>query len=187
MEFLPLAIPEVVLVTPRVHHDARGFFLERFQQDPFAAAGLPTMYVQDNHSRSGRGVLRGLHFQRGAFAQGKLVGVTRGEVLDVAVDLRPASATFGHWVSAILDDENLRMLWVPRGFAHGFVVRSEVADVVYKTDAPYAAEADAGVCWNDPTLAIDWRLEDLPPGAPQLSPRDAGLPALDAAMAAAER
>ncbi|MFO7545537.1 MAG: dTDP-4-dehydrorhamnose 3,5-epimerase [Trueperaceae bacterium] len=187
MEFLPLAIPEVVLVTPRVHRDARGFFLERYRQEAFAAAGLPTTYVQDNHSRSRIGVLRGLHFQHGAFAQGKLVGVTRGEVLDVAVDLRPGSATFGRWVSAILNDENLRMLWVPRGFAHGFVVRSEVADVVYKTDAPYVPGADAGVRWDDPALAIDWQLDVLPPGAPQVSPRDANLPGLDAAVAGAER
>lgn len=187
MDFLSLAIPDVVLVTPRVHRDERGFFLERYRQEAFAAAGLPTTFVQDNHSRSRKGVLRGLHFQRGAFAQGKLVGVTRGEVLDVAVDLRPGSTTFGRWVSAILNDENLRMLWVPRGFAHGFVTRSEEADVVYKTDAPYVPEADAGVRWDDPTLAIDWHLEDLPQGAPRLSTRDANLPELDVVMTEAGR
>jgi len=187
MDFLSLAIPDVVLVTPRVHRDERGFFLERYRQEAFAAAGLPTTFVQDNHSRSRKGVLRGLHFQRGAFAQGKLVGVTRGEVLDVAVDLRPGSTTFGRWVSAILNDENLRMLWVPRGFAHGFVTRSEEADVVYKTDAPYVPEADAGVRWDDPTLAIDWLLEDLPQGAPRLSTRDANLPELDVVMTEAGR
>ncbi len=187
MEFQPLAIPDVVLVEPRVHRDARGFFLERYQKEAYAAAGLPTEYVQDNHSRSRQGVLRGLHFQRGVHAQGKLVGVTRGEVLDVAVDIRPGSATFGRWVSAVLNDEDLRMLWVPRGFAHGFLVRSEVADVVYKTDAPYVAEADAGVRWNDPTLGIDWRLEDLPAGTPQLSPRDMNLPSLREAVPESER
>jgi dTDP-4-dehydrorhamnose 3,5-epimerase len=187
MEFLSLAIPDVVLVTPRVHRDERGFFVERYRQEAFAAAGLPTEFVQDNHSRSSKGVLRGLHFQRGAFAQGKLVGVTRGEVLDVAVDLRHGSATFGRWVSAVLNDENLHMLWIPRGFAHGFVTRSEEADVVYKTDAPYVPGADAGVRWDDPTLAVDWQLEDLPQGAPRLSTRDANLPELDVVMAEAER
>lgn len=182
MVFRPLALPEVVLVTPTVHRDGRGFFLERYRRRAFADAGLPSDFVQDNHSRSHHGVLRGLHFQRGQHAQGKLVGVTRGEVLDVAVDMRPDSSTFGRWVSALLNDEDLQQLWVPRGFAHGFVVRSAWADVVYKADAPYVPEADAGVRWDDPTLAIDWRLADLQAHTPTLSPRDAELPFLTAAL-----
>lgn len=175
MLITPLAIPDVKLVAPTVHGDARGFFLERWNEAAFTAAGLAVRFVQDNHSRSREGVLRGLHFQVGPYAQGKLVGVARGKVLDVAVDLRRGSPTFGKWVSAVLDDESLHQLWVPAGFAHGFLVLSEVADVLYKTDHAYVRAADAGVRWDDPELAIDWGLGG---NAPTVSERDAALPLL---------
>jgi len=170
-----LEIPAVKLMTPTVRQDRRGFFLERWNAAAFAAAGLDLTFVQDNHSRSVRGVVRGLHFQAGEHAQGKLVGVTRGTILDVAVDLRRGSATFGRWVSAVLDDVELEQLWVPAGFAHGFAVLSEEADVIYKTDRPYAPAADAGVRWDDPTIGVDWRLAGA---APIVSERDAALPLL---------
>lgn len=175
-ELQPLAIPDVKLVKPRVHRDARGFFVERWRED----LGLGRGFVQDNHSRSQRGTLRGLHYQLASHAQGKLVGVTRGEILDVAVDLRRSSPTFGRWVSAILNDDNLHQLWIPAGFAHGFLVLSEVVDVLYKVDSPYAPEFEAGVRWNDPSLAIDWQLSalDATSSEPLLSARDTTLPLL---------
>ncbi len=173
MNVTPLAIPDVKLVTPTVRPDSRGFFLERWNEGAFAEAGLPLRFVQDNHSRSVRGVLRGLHFQEGRHAQGKLVGVARGRILDVAVDLRRGSATFGGWVSSVLDDVELHQLWVPAGFAHGFLVLSEVADVLYKTDNSYTPTADAGLRWDDPTVGVDWGIVD-----PILSARDAQLPSL---------
>jgi dTDP-4-dehydrorhamnose 3,5-epimerase len=171
VELIPQAIPDVKLLVPRVHGDARGFFLERWRRD---VPGLPAAWAQDNHSRSRGGTLRGLHYQLAAHAQGKLVGVVRGRILDVAVDLRRGSPTFGRWVSAVLDDERLHQLWVPPGFAHGFLVLSEVADVLYKVDHPYTPAAERGVRWDDPTLAIDW-------GAlhePLVSEKDAALPLL---------
>ncbi len=175
VQVTPLALPDVKLVTPMVRPDSRGFFLERWNAAAFAAAGLDVAFVQDNHSRSARGVVRGLHFQAGSHAQGKLVGVTRGRILDVAVDLRVGSPTFGRWVSAVLSDVELQQLWVPAGFAHGFAVLSEVADVIYKTDYPYTPAADAGVRWNDPTIAVAWQLEGA---TPLVSERDAALPLL---------
>ena len=175
MRVTQLAIPDVKLVTPALRKDPRGFFLERWNEATFAAAGLDVRFVQDNHSRSARGVLRGLHFQSGVDAQGKLVGVTRGKILDVAVDLWRGSPTFGKWVSQTLDDVDLCQLWVPAGFAHGFAVLSEVADVLYKTDRPYAPSAEAGVRWDDPTLGVEWGLDGA---APLISERDAALPSL---------
>lgn len=175
MNVSPLDLPDVKLLTPVVRHDSRGFFLERWNAVTFQAVGLDVRFVQDNHSRSVRGVVRGLHFQAQPHAQGKLVGVTRGRILDVAVDLRVGSPTFGRWVSAMLDDVALQQLWVPAGFAHGFAVLSEVADVIYKTDYPYAPAADAGVRWDDPTIGVDWRLEGA---SPMVSERDAALPLL---------
>lgn len=172
---VPLRIPDVKLVLPTVHADARGFFVERWNAAAYAAAGLDVGFVQDNHSRSGRGVVRGLHFQSGEHAQGKLVGVARGRILDVAVDLREGSPTFGEWVSAVLDDVELGLLWVPAGFGHGFAVLSEVADVIYKTDYPFTPAADAGVRWNDPAIGVDWGLDG---GEPLVSARDAALPPL---------
>ncbi|MCA0327573.1 MAG: dTDP-4-dehydrorhamnose 3,5-epimerase [Proteobacteria bacterium] len=173
MRATPLAIPEVVLIEPKVFGDARGFFFESFNQRAFdAATGTRHHFVQDNHSRSARGVLRGLHYQVRQ-PQGKLVRVARGRVFDVALDIRRGAPTFGRWVGAELSEDNQAQLWVPPGFAHGFVVLSESADFLYKTTDFYAPEHERCILWNDPALAIDWRLE----GAPLLSAKDAqGLP-----------
>lgn len=170
----PLAIPEVKLVRPRVHGDARGFFLETYHARAFAEAGLPTTWAQDNHSRSSRGVLRGLHYQL-VNPQGKLVRVARGRVFDVAVDIRRSSPTFGRWVGFELTDTGLEMLWIPPGFAHGFLVLSETADFLYKCTTVWDAESDRGILWNDPAIGIAWPLEGL---EPQLSQRDQAQPRL---------
>lgn len=171
MEVIPQRIADVKLLVPKVHRDARGFFLERWRA---GVEGLPSEWAQDNHSRSGKGTLRGLHYQLTEHAQGKLVGVARGRILDVAVDLRRGSPTFLEHVAVELDDERMEQLWVPAGFAHGFVVLSEVADVLYKTDRPYAPQAERGVRWDDPTLAVAW-----PAGLePLVSEKDAKLPRL---------
>jgi dTDP-4-dehydrorhamnose 3,5-epimerase len=165
----PLAIPDVVLIEPRVFGDARGFFFESFNQAQFdAAIGRNVTFVQDNHSRSAKNVLRGLHYQIRQ-PQGKLVRVVAGEVFDVAVDLRKSSPTFGKWVGEVLSAENKRELWVPEGFAHGFAVLSDSAEFLYKTTDYYAPEHERCVAWNDPDLAIDWHLS----GAPVLSEKDA--------------
>lgn len=168
-----LALPGLVRLEPRVHRDERGFFLERFNAAAFAAHGLPTDFHQDNHSRSPRGTLRGLHFQRPPHAQAKLVSVTRGAIYDVAVDLRRDSPTFGAWVGTRLDDEAMAQLYLPEGFAHGFLVLSEVADVLYKVrGGRYAPEAEGGLRWDDPALAIDWGVRE-----PRLSEKDRRWPA----------
>lgn len=172
MKITPLEIPDVKLIEPLVHRDARGFFLETFRAGACEEAGIPTRWVQDNHSRSMCGVLRGLHFQR-AHPQGKLVRVAAGEVLDVAVDLRASSPTFGKWVGTVLSDENHHQLYIPRGFAHGFVVRSASADLCYKCDEYYVPGDQCGVAWNDPDLSIDWGVDE-----PLLSETDAALPLL---------
>jgi len=165
-----LSIPEVLLITPRVFGDARGFFLESWNRRSFAAAGLDLDFVQDNHSRSQRGVLRGLHYQIRQ-AQGKLVRVVAGEVFDVAVDLRRSSPHFGRWVGAILSADNARMLWIPPGFAHGFLVLSEQADFLYKATDYYLPEAERCLRWDDPSVGVDW---PLPPGSqPILAAKDA--------------
>jgi dTDP-4-dehydrorhamnose 3,5-epimerase len=161
------AIPDVLVIEPKVFGDARGFFLESWNAKAFAAAGIPAAFVQDNHSRSPRGVLRGLHYQI-VQPQGKFVRVVAGEVFDVAVDLRRASPTFGRWVGERLSGDNKRMLWIPPGFGHGFLVVSESADFLYKTTDYYAPEHERVIAWNDPDLAIAWPLE----GAPILSARD---------------
>jgi dTDP-4-dehydrorhamnose 3,5-epimerase len=178
MNITPTAIPDVLLIEPKVFGDARGFFFESFNQKAFdAAMGLNLNFVQDNHSRSAKGVLRGLHYQTQQ-PQGKLVRVVRGSVFDVAVDLRQSSSTFGQWVGAELSEDNHRQLWVPPGFAHGFVVTSESADFLYKTTDYYAPQFERCIAWNDPAIGIAWPL-DAPP---QLSAKDqAGLP-----LAAAE-
>ncbi len=171
MHIQPLAIPDVLLITPRVHGDERGFFMESYNQRDFqAATGLDVTFVQDNHSRSAQGVLRGLHYQLEQ-PQCKLVRVTYGEVFDVAVDLRPGSATFGQWASARLSAENKHMLWVPAGFAHGFLVTRGPAELQYKCTDYYHPESEACIAWDDPELAIPWPL----PGdaAPQVSAKDA--------------
>lgn len=162
------AIPDVLVIEPKVFGDARGFFLESWNAKAFAEAGVPAAFVQDNHSRSPRGILRGLHYQIRQ-PQGKLVRVATGEVFDVAVDLRRASPTFGRWVGERLSAENRRMLWIPPGFGHGFLVLSEAADFLYKTTDYYAPDHERVIAWNDPELAIKWPLA----GTPTLSGRDA--------------
>jgi dTDP-4-dehydrorhamnose 3,5-epimerase len=174
--FEPLDLDGVVLVTPVVHGDDRGFFLERHVDASYLQHGIGP-FVQDNHSRSARGVLRGIHWQLPPKAQGKLVSVVRGAVFDVAVDLRRASPTFGRWVGARLDDRDHRQLWVPPGFGHGFLVLSEVADVHYKSTERYAPELERGLRWDDPEVGIDWGI-DVDEGGPTLSARDARLPRL---------
>ncbi|MFQ3596528.1 MAG: dTDP-4-dehydrorhamnose 3,5-epimerase [Sphingomonadaceae bacterium] len=169
-----LDVAEVKRIRPRVHGDARGFFLETFNERVFADAGLPTQWRQDNHSRSARGVLRGLHYQLHE-PQGKLVRVARGRVFDVAVDIRRSSPTFGCWTGAILSDEELEMLYVPPGFAHGFLVLSEVADFLYKCTTLWHGPSDRGIRWDDPAIGIEWPLDGT---APKLSPRDAANPVL---------
>jgi len=172
-EFRELEIPGVVLVKPKVFGDERGFFMETYKMPDFAAAGITESFVQDNHSRSTRGVLRGLHYQNPPFAQGKLVRVVRGEVFDVAVDIRRGSPMWGRWVGMVLSEENKKLLYLPAGMAHGFCVLSDVAEVVYKTTNIYSAESEAGIIWNDEDLGIDWPVEN-----PVLSEKDAAFPAL---------
>lgn len=175
MEFIATRIPEVVLIKPKVFGDHRGFFLESWQERKFRDGGIDVRFVQDNHSRSSQWVLRGLHYQIRQ-TQGKLVRVTRGSVFDVAVDVRRSSPTFGQWVGAELSDVNQQMLWVPAGFAHGFLVLSETVDFVYKCTDFYAPEHERTIRWNDPAVGIEW---PLPPGVtPTLAGKDAGAPGL---------
>ena len=178
MKITPCAVPDVLLLEPRVFGDDRGFFFESFNQRAFnQATGLDLHFVQDNHSRSARNVLRGLHFQV-VQPQGKLVRVTSGEVFDVAVDIRRNSPTFGKWAGALLSASNKRQLWVPPGLAHGFLVLSESADFLYKTTDYYAPEHERCIAWDDATLAIEWPLQGA---APLLSGKDAaGQPFLQA-------
>ena len=177
MQAISTKLHGVIILEPKVFGDPRGFFFESFNARAFSeATGLQREFVQDNHSRSAKGVLRGLHYQVQQ-AQGKLVRVTAGEVYDVAVDLRRSSSTFGNWVGVHLSAENKRQLWVPEGFAHGFVVLSEFAEFLYKTTDYYAPEHERCIRWDDPSLAIDWPLDS----APQLSAKDqAGLNFVDA-------
>lgn len=170
MRFLPTAIPEVIVVEPQVFGDERGFFMETYHRARFAAAGIDVEFVQDNHSRSVQGTLRGLHYQIRQ-AQGKLVRVVQGGVFDVAVDMRRSSPTFGQWVGEILSAENKRQMWVPPGFAHGFYVLSDSADFVYKCTELYAPEHERCVRWDDADLAIDWPLSDA--AMPLVSAKDA--------------
>lgn len=174
MNVLRTEIPEVLILEPKVFGDSRGFFLESFNQRSFAqATGLDVAFVQDNHSRSARGVLRGLHYQLQQ-PQGKLVRVVRGAVFDVAVDVRRSSPTFGRWVGVELTENNHCQLWVPPGFAHGFVVLSDTADFLYKTTDYYAPQYERSIVWNDPAIGIRWPYE----GAPALSAKDAAAPGL---------
>ena len=168
MQIVNTGIPEVIILEPKVFGDARGFFFESYNENAFATAtGLRPNFVQDNHSGSARGVLRGLHYQIRQ-PQGKLVRVTAGEVFDVAVDIRKSSPTFGKWAGEVLSAENRRMMWVPQGFAHGFVVLSEFAEFLYKTTDFYASEYERCIRWDDPDIAIDWPLT----GEPLLSQKD---------------
>ena len=169
MKAIPTSIPEVLIVEPKVHGDARGFFFESYNEKAFRdATGMSPVFVQDNHSRSAKGVLRGLHYQLHQ-PQGKLVRVVRGSAFDVAVDVRKKSPTFGRWVGVELSEENHRQLWIPEGFAHGFLVTSESADFVYKATDYYAPQHERCIAWNDPQIGIDWPLQS----EPSLSAKDA--------------
>ena len=170
MKIIDTLIPEVKIIEPTVFGDERGFFFESFHQSRFEQAiGYAVNFIQDNHSRSVKGVLRGLHYQLSPHAQAKLVRCVQGEVFDVAVDIRRGSASFGKWVGVHLSAENKRQLWIPEGFAHGFVTLSESADFLYKTTHYYAAQSERAILWNDPELAIDWPLAGI---TPQLSAKD---------------
>lgn len=178
MEYRPTSIPDVVLCVPKVFGDERGFFMETFRADEFERQVAPVKFVQDNTSRSTRGILRGLHYQNPQ-PQGKLVRVSEGEVFDVAVDMRKGSPTFGKWVGELLSAENKHALWVPPGFAHGFYVTTEAAEFSYKCTDFYAPEHEHSLRWDDPTVGIEWPLDRG--GPPKLSPKDeAGLSLGDA-------
>ena len=169
MNIVECAIPGPLIIEPRVFGDERGFFMESWNADAFRAAGLDLAFVQDNHSRSSRGVLRGMHFQNPE-PQGKLVRVVRGAVYDVVVDLRRSSPHFGKWAGVELSEANKRMFWVPEGFAHGFLTLEDGTDFMYKCTGRYAPEHEQSLAWDDPDVAIDWPLDDI---APQLSDKDA--------------
>jgi len=170
MKVTPTAIPEVLIIEPKVFGDARGFFFESFNQQAFnTATGTNHQFVQDNHSRSSKGVLRGLHYQLPPKAQGKLVRVVRGAVFDVAVDIRKSSRTFGQWVGVELNEDNHRQLWIPPGFAHGFLVLSEIADFLYKTTDYYSPEQERCIRWDDSSIGINWPEVSVPL---QLSDKD---------------
>jgi dTDP-4-dehydrorhamnose 3,5-epimerase len=173
MQFEPTHLPEVVLIKPRVFGDTRGFFYETWQQQKFAAAGIDAPFVQDNHSHSTRHTLRGLHYQIQR-PQGKLVRVTRGAVYDVAVDIRRSSPRFGQWVGVTLSDDNHQMLWVPPGFAHGYLALSDEVDFLYKCTDYYAPPHERSILWSDATLGVRWPLTDGM--APTLSDKDAAAP-----------
>lgn len=172
MKVLETVLPGVLIIEPKVFGDARGFFLESYQAERYRQLGIAHTFVQDNHSRSARGVLRGLHFQRNR-PQGKLVSVSRGSVYDVAVDINPASPTCGQFVAVELNDENHRQLWIPPGYAHGFCVLSDIADFQYKCTDYYIPEDEGGLLWNDPQVNIPWPIEQ-----PLLSAKDQRNPTL---------
>ena len=161
-EFKKLSIPDVVLVEPKVFDDERGFFLEGYKKSEFFANGIDVEFNQDNHSKSTKGVLRGLHYQLAPKAQAKLVRCIQGEIFDVAVDIRKNSPTFGKWVGEKLSAENKKMLFIPEGFAHGFVVLSETAELLYKASNEYSKEHDRGILWNDPEISVDWGIDFEP-------------------------
>jgi dTDP-4-dehydrorhamnose 3,5-epimerase len=172
LKFIETPLPGVILIEPLVRSDERGFFMETYRADLFRDHGIADAFLQDNHSRSARGVLRGLHYQE-PHAQGKLVRCTRGEVFDVAVDIRRGSPSFGQWYGIDLSETNYRMLWVPPGFAHGFCALTDIADLVYKATEVYHGESDRGILWNDPEIGIEWPLAE-----PILSSKDASAPRL---------
>ncbi|WP_157954980.1 dTDP-4-dehydrorhamnose 3,5-epimerase [Proteus terrae] len=161
MNIIKTEIPDVLILEPQVFGDHRGFFYESFNQKIFnEAIGYPVNFVQDNHSKSSKGVLRGLHYQKAPYAQGKLVRAVLGEVFDVAVDIRPESSSYGKWVGVILSAENKRQLWIPEGFAHGFLVLSNEAEFLYKTTNFYHQQSESNIIWNDPDLNINWPIKD---------------------------
>lgn len=166
-EFKRLEIPEVILITPKVFTDERGFFMEIYQKEEFAKIGITGEFVQQNHSKSVKGVLRGLHYQKEPYAQAKLVRCIKGEIFDVAVDIRKNSPTFGRYVSMALSEENKNMLYIPRGFAHGFEVISDEAEVIYSVDNIYSKESESGIIWNDYNIGIKWIIK-----TPVLSEKD---------------
>lgn len=172
-EFQTLRIPDVILVKPKAFQDRRGFFMETYKRSDFLDSGISEVFVQDNYSHSTGGVLRGLHYQRPPKSQGKLVMALNGEIFDVAVDIREGSPTYAQWVGVTLSEEEPRMLYIPPGFAHGFCVLSDAADVIYKVTAEYAPELDAGILWSDPDIGIEWPISE-----PILSSKDAQLPLL---------
>ena len=172
--FERLEIPEIIVVVAKSFSDERGFFLESFKESNFVSNGINTKFVQDNISHSIKGVLRGLHYQKNPKAQAKLVTAIKGEIFDVAVDIRKGSPTFGKWIAEILSDKNHKSLYVPEGFAHGFCVLSDVADVLYKVNQEYSSENERGIIWNDSTLGINWPVEN-----PILTKKDLELPLLN--------
>jgi dTDP-4-dehydrorhamnose 3,5-epimerase len=171
--FKELSLPGVVLITPRVFGDYRGFFAEIYKHSDFSGAGIKEYFVQDNHSRSSQGVLRGLHYQKEPMSQGKLVRCISGRIFDVAVDIRKGSLTYGKWVGVELSEENRQMIYIPPAFAHGFLVLSSTSEIVYKCTREYSAEHDRGIIWNDPVINVDWPVTD-----PLLSEKDRALPLL---------
>ncbi len=173
-EFRRLEIPDALLIKPKVFEDDRGFFLETYRKDDMEKAGVDAEFVQDNHSRSLRGVLRGLHFQKEPYAQAKIVRCTRGTIYDVLVDLRRRSPSFSRYLGIVLSEESRDMIYVPRGCAHGFLVLSDLAEVVYKVDNVYAPECEGGLVWNDPEVSVSWPLQD-----PVISERDRLWPTLE--------
>ena len=172
MKVIETALPGVIVFQPKLHGDARGFFLETYREDALRDAGISDQFLQDNHSRSARGVLRGLHYQL-IQPQGKLVRVARGAVFDVAVDVRRDSPTFGKWYGAMLDEESMRMMYIPPGCAHGFVVLSDIADFIYKCTDYYHPPSEQGILWDDPEIGIKWPITDV-----QLSEKDSNNPKL---------
>ena len=172
MKFLPTAVPGVIVIEPDVHQDRRGFFLETYHAEKYRAGGIPDVFVQDNHSRSTRGTIRGLHLQL-TRPQGKLIRVIEGEIFDVAVDVRRGSSTFGKWVGVSLSAENFTQVYIPKGFAHGFAVVSDIAQVEYKCTDVYDAASEIGIAWDDPAIGITW-----PVSNPVLSDRDTRHPRL---------
>jgi len=180
MEFIPTRIPEIILVKPKIYEDSRGYFMEVYREDRFSIEGISRNFVQENQSCSQKGVLRGLHYQI-CQAQGKLVRVLSGEIFDVAVDIRRSSPTFGQWIGVILSSENRHQLWIPEGFAHGFYVTSDSAEVVYKVTDYYAPEWERSILWNDPQIGVDWQLAK--DATPILSQKDLnGKPLTDAEL-----
>lgn len=175
-EFKDSELEDVKIVKPRLFGDERGFFMETYAEETFKENGIDTEFIQDNHSQSEHGVLRGLHYQKGEHSQGKLVRCTQGVIMDVIVDLRKDSETFGEHLKIILSEHNKKMLWVPRGFANGFYTLSETAEVQYKVDNEYVPDQEAGIAWNDPELDINWPTED-----PKLSDKDKEWPTLEEA------